>query len=201
MLMRILCILSLVFCLTASGCATLGFVDRRSQEDIQRSKASIAHLNEQMKDLNKELDALKAELQQLKKAEQEEAVDEEAAGPVKEQEVAPIAEDDIKKTPVGKPAVPQKEPNLKALKLKVLSGNGKLPLARNMSKKLIGMGYKIADMDIAPRADFKVNTVYFAPEYQKAAETLAAGLGGNAITKPMTWPSVFHIIVVAAPQR
>jgi len=61
------------------------------------------------------------------------------------------------------------------------------------------MGYKIEDIGLASRMDFKVNTIYFAPEYQNEAENLAARLGGETISKPMTWPSVFHIILVAVP--
>jgi hypothetical protein len=83
--------------------------------------------------------------------------------------------------------------------MKVLSGNGRLSVARDMSTKIIRMGYKIEDIGLASRTDYKANTIYFAPEYRKEAEGLATSLGGEAITKPITWTSVFHIIVVAVP--
>lgn len=68
-----------------------------------------------------------------------------------------------------------------------------------MNRWQLSMGYKIEDIGLASRMDFKVNTIYFAPEYQNEAENLAARLGGETISKPMTWPSVFHIILVAVP--
>jgi len=207
MYIRALCIFTLVFCLTTSGCSTLGFFDKSSKDDVERSKASIAHLNDQLADLNKELDALKKEVQELKEEaqmEEEEAGTEEGsltgqAGTVTEkqiQEEVIESKTEKKKTTEEQPAIQGKEVDLKTLKVKVLSGNGKLSSAREMSKKLIRMGYKIEDIDLAPRKDFTVNTIYFASNYQKEAQHLAARLGGKTISKPMTWSSNFHIIVV-----
>jgi hypothetical protein len=105
----------------------------------------------------------------------------------------------LKKMTSDKPAVQGKEIDVKTLKVKVLSGNGKLSTARDMSKKLEGMGYKVEDVGISPRADFKENVIYYAAGYQKEAERLAARLGNKTISKPLSWSSVFHIIVVAAP--
>ncbi|NTW17808.1 MAG: LytR C-terminal domain-containing protein, partial [Syntrophaceae bacterium] len=98
-----------------------------------------------------------------------------------------------------KSIVSQKEITLKALRMKVLSGNGKLSTARDMSTKVAKMGYKSEDIGLASRADYKATTIYYAPEYRMEAEKLAARLGGETISKIMTWPSVFHIILVAVP--
>ncbi|MEN6321207.1 MAG: LytR C-terminal domain-containing protein [Syntrophaceae bacterium] len=105
----------------------------------------------------------------------------------------------LKKMTSEKLAVQGKEVDIKALKVKVLGGNGKLSTARDMSKKLEGMGYKVEDVGISPRTDFKANTIYYAAKYQKEAEHLAARLGNKTMSKPLSWSSVFHIIVVAAP--
>ncbi len=208
MYMRALYIFTLVFCLMTSGCSTLGFFDKSSKDDLERSKASIAHLNDQLADLNKELVALKKEVQQLKEEAQKE---EEEAGieensltgqtgtekQIQEELIENKAEQ--KKTTQEQTAFQRKEIDLKTLKVKVLSGNGKLSSARDMSKKLIRMGYKIGDIDLGPRKDFMVNTIYFAPDYQKDAQQLAARLGGNTVCKPLTWNSIYNIIVVAVP--
>ena len=203
-------IFTLMFCLTISGCSTLGFFDKNSKDDLERSKASIAHLNDQLVDLNKELNALKKEVQQLKEEAQKE---EEAAGTkegaltgqtgtdaekqIQEEVIESKAEKG--KTSETQPAIQGKEIDIKTLKVKVLSGNGKLSSARDMSKKLIRMGYKVADIELGPRKDFTVNTIYFASNYQKEAQQLAARLGGKTICKPLTWNSIFNIIVVAVP--
>lgn len=191
---RMVYIFTLVFCLATSGCTALNSFDKGSKEDIERSKASIAHLNEQIAALNKEVKTLKTELQQIKEDEQEEAGEDSLNN-----QTDAVKEETIKKALDAKRVSLKKEATIKPLKIKVLSGNGKLSVARGMSKKLTGMGYKIEDIGVASRKDFKTNTIYFAAEYQKEAESLSAKLGDTATSKPMTWPSVFHIIVVAVP--
>jgi hypothetical protein len=193
-----------------SGCSTLGFFDKSSKDDLERSKASIAHLNDQLADLNKELDTLKKEVQQLKeeaqKGEDEGGVEEDSltgqTGTVTEkqiQEEVIESKAEKKKTTEEQPAIQGKAIDIKTLKVKVLSGNGKLSSAREMSKKLIRMGYKVADIDLGPRKDFTINTIYFASDYQKEARLLAARLGSKTVCKPLTWNSIFNIIVVAVP--
>ena len=223
MYMRILCIFALVFCLTTSGCVSPRYSDRSAREELRKSKASIDQINEQMSALNKELEALKKELQQIKEVKQKEeakAITEEESltdqeAPVKEkseavsvpepekkkqiQEVDISKKDETTKTPDKKPALQRKLIDLKTFKIKVLSGNGKLVPARDMSKKLIGMGYKIEDIGIAARTDFRENTIYYASDYKKEAEQLEARLGGDTVSRPLTWTSVYHIIVVAVP--
>jgi TolA-binding protein len=205
---RALYIFTLVFCLVISGCSTLGFFDKSSKDDLERSKASIAHLNDQLVDLNKELNTLKKEVQQLKEeAQKEEEEMEEGSltgqtGTVAEkqiQEEVIESKTEKKKTTEGQPAIEGKEIDIKTLKVKVLSGNGKLSSAREMSKKLIRMGYKVSDIELGPRKDFTVNTIYFASNYQKEAQQLAVRLGGKTVCKPLTWNSIFNIIVVAVP--
>jgi hypothetical protein len=61
------------------------------------------------------------------------------------------------------------------------------------------MGYRVEDIGTATRTDYEVNTIYFASDYKTEGQRLAARLGGKTIAKPLTWSSVFHIIVVAVP--
>ena len=214
MYIRIICIITLVFCLATSGCAGLDS-GRNTTEELQRSKASIAQLNEQVASVNKELTLLKSEVQKMKEAEaakKESSVAGET-GTSKEKDAA-VAEmgkkaqvkevdiskkDEIKKSADEKQSMEGKESSLKDLKVKVLSGNGKLPTARLMSKRLISMGYRVEDIGTATRTDYTVNTIYFNSGYKTEAQRLAAQLGGKTIAKPLTWSSVFHIIVVAVP--
>jgi hypothetical protein len=212
--MRALCVFTLVFCLAISGCAGLD-LSGKNTEELQRSKASIAQLNEQIASVNKELTLLKSEVQKMKEVEasakasstagetgasrEKEAAVSETGKKEQVKEVDISKRDEMKKPADEKPAVQGKEISLKNLKVKVLSGNGKLPTARQMSKRLIGMGYRVADIGTASRADYTANTIYFAPDYKAEAQRLAARLGGKTIAKPLTWSSVFHIIVVAVP--
>lgn len=219
MFARMLCIVTLIFCLTISGCLSSKYSDRTAGDEVRKSKASIDALNEQMAALNKEIEALKKELQQLKEEKQTEKADTEEVSSIghtatpEEKVIASVPEpekkdkiqeidivkEEIKKAPEEKPVVSQKEITLKAFRMKVLSGNGKLSTARDMSTKISKMGYRIEDIGLASRADFKATTIYYAPEYRMEAEKLAARLGGETISKIMTWPSVFHIILVAVP--
>jgi hypothetical protein len=215
MYMRTLCIFTLVFCLATSGCTALDYSGRNTTEELQRSKASIAQLNEQMASVNKDLTLLKSQVQKMKEAEaatkdgsvagetgapkEKEAAVSEAGKKEQVKEVDISKRDEMKKSADEKQAVEGKETSLKRLKIKVLSGNGKLPTARQMSKKLIGMGYRVEDIGTANRADYAVNTIYFASDYKTEAQQMAARLGDKTIAKPLTWSSVYHIIVVAVP--
>jgi hypothetical protein len=93
-------------------------------------------------------------------------------------------------------ATSKKGIELKGLRVKVLSGNGKMSSARAMSEKLKKLGYKIENTGLAPRSDFDVITIYFARNYKSEAQHMATQLGGDAIVKPLTWSSDFHLIVV-----
>jgi phenylalanyl-tRNA synthetase alpha subunit len=202
MYIRALCVFTLVFCLATLGCTALDMPGKNTTEELQRSKASIAQLNEQVAAVNKELTLLKSEVQKMKEAEAA-TKDSSVAGETgKKEEVKEVdisKRDEMSKSADQKQAVEGKETSLKNLKVKVLSGNGKLPTARQMSKILIKMGYRVADIGTASRTDYTVNTIYFAPDYKTEAQRLAARLGGKTIAKPLTWSSVFHIIVVAVP--
>jgi hypothetical protein len=93
------------------------------------------------------------------------------------------------------------EKDIGEVKIKTLSGNGDLHSAREMAKKLRKMGYKITAIDFAPRSNFVRNTVYYAPEFQNEARRLVSRLGGNTIVKPLTWSSIFDLIVVTGQKQ
>ena len=81
-------------------------------------------------------------------------------------------------------------------KIKVLSGDGNLNSAREMESRLEKMGYRVRAIDLAPYASFSGNTVYFAPGFHGAAKALVSSLDGKAILKPLSWPSIFDLIIV-----
>jgi len=80
--------------------------------------------------------------------------------------------------------------------IKVLSGDGDLNSAMKMEKKLRNMDYNIILIDYAPRSNFLRNTVFFARKFQKEGKQLAFSLGDNTIAKPLSWYSIFDLIVV-----
>ena len=100
-------------------------------------------------------------------------------------------EADIKESPAA-----GKSAGLKSIRMKVLSGEGKIDSAKRMAKRLTAMGYKVETVGMAESADYPANTVYFTAKYKKEAKALASRLGKETIVKPLTWKSVFSIIVV-----
>ena len=91
-------------------------------------------------------------------------------------------------------SVPEKD--IRKIKIKVLSGDGDYSSAKKMEKKLRDMGYEIKLIDKSPRSNFLQNTVYFASKFQNEAKQLASRLGGKTIFKPLTWSSIYDLIVV-----
>jgi regulator of replication initiation timing len=80
--------------------------------------------------------------------------------------------------------------------IKVLSGDGDLNSAMEMAKKLRNMGYNIKLIDYAPRSNFLRNIVFFSPKFQKKGKQLVFRIGGNTVSKPLIWYSIFDLIVV-----
>jgi predicted nucleic acid-binding Zn-ribbon protein len=85
--------------------------------------------------------------------------------------------------------------DIPTVRMKVLSGDGDLNSAKEMAKKLRTMGYEIELIHYAPRSNFLQNKVYSTPKFQDEAKRIVVELGGNTIYKPLSWPSIFDIIV------
>jgi DNA repair exonuclease SbcCD ATPase subunit len=129
-------------------------------------------------------------------------------GPAKETGAAQMRKEPLKQDKAGKgtkqlarqePAE-TKTPERKAVRIKVLTGDGNIASARNLSKKLGKMGYRVKLIDRAPRSDFDAIVVYYGGDHRTAAEGMAKKLGGGAVTKPLTWSSEFDIIIVTGRQ-
>jgi hypothetical protein len=82
------------------------------------------------------------------------------------------------------------------LRIKVLSGTGRLSSAHALRDSLVKFGYRVERVDMAPRSNFTESIVYYLAGLRPQAEELAARMGGRASVKPLSWKSVFDMIVV-----
>jgi hypothetical protein len=94
----------------------------------------------------------------------------------------------------------KKTPGQKALKIKVLAGDGDIASARGLSQRLGKMGYRVKLIDKAPRSDFDTTIVFYGKDHRAAGEAMAKQLGSGTATRPLTWSSDFDIIVVTGRQ-
>lgn len=81
-------------------------------------------------------------------------------------------------------------------KIKVLSGSGAIVSALAMAKRLESMGYNVANTGMAPTTEFPNYKVFYSKNNAAQAKRLAGQIGSNAVTAPLTWKSVYDIIVV-----
>ncbi|MBN1850908.1 MAG: LytR C-terminal domain-containing protein [Deltaproteobacteria bacterium] len=159
-------------------------IDRLQEENNRirdENKTAIAQIKAQNETLEEEIERLKKEKININK----------------EENIAISNKVDINgKSTVSSSDLSKLSKNTQKVSIKVLAGDGSLVSARNMSKELADLGYKIDSIGSAPRSDFQTTTVYFEPLFQNEAKALALRLGTNIIIKPLTWPSIFDIIVV-----
>ncbi len=88
----------------------------------------------------------------------------------------------------------------KSLRIKILAGSGQLSKARAISGRLLALGYKVEKVDRAPRP-YTHTTVYYSTNSENEAKAIAKKIGAD--TKPISWSSVFNIIVAVGkpPQQ
>jgi hypothetical protein len=209
MLRRSVCLIALLAFVTAlAGCVVTqdSYVKKEDEAntlaktvaDLDQKNKEIAARNEQLQAENNDLKtqaAVKDDLlqkkseeiakQDAKQAEMVNEMDRMKAQLAKSREVAVV------ESPAAK-----KQAGLKSIRIKVLSGDGKIDSARQMAKRVTAMGYKVENVGMADNSDYPASTIYFAPKYNQEAKTLAKKLGKETITKPLSWKSVFNIIVV-----
>jgi peptidoglycan hydrolase CwlO-like protein len=210
---RVLAALVVILCMALSGCAAMrnwnGSLDRDIQKlkddneaykrSLQDKDGQIDRLNKQLSTMSREIETLKTEGQQapivmqkaIPKAEGGEAVLKDQVSALKDKTTA------VEEKAAARTAVAEMGAGAKALRLKVLSGNGKISSAQAMSKKLKALGYRVEDTGLASRTNYRVHTVYYAAGYKSQAQRIAAQLGSGTVSSPLTWPSVFNVIVVA----
>lgn len=203
---RLLILLSGV-CVLLFGCGTLKEKYGGSKQDTKKQNMSKEQMRKELETLRSENQQLKLEnnllLNENKKiSEIKEQLttlreENERLGNEKKSLETKIAWKNVEKEELEKKlSVSKGDGDTGNLKIKVLAGDGDLVSAQNMANRLNQMGYRIKIIDRAPRATFVQNTVYYTQASKEAAEALAARLGDEAVLKPLTWPSVFDIIVV-----
>jgi vacuolar-type H+-ATPase subunit I/STV1 len=200
-----------------SGCAALRYFDGSSDEQIRGFNMSKGELREEVESLQSDnkilLDVLDRKQARLDEYEEKdkaniqaisegqaliESLEKEKNTLLEENERLKSAALVKEETPVEKQVdKPAPTAAVKKLRIKVLAGSGELSAARKLSKKLTQLGYKVERMDVAPKAKFKSDTVFFARDRQKEARELAGRLGGGTVIKPLTWSSIFDVIIVA----
>ena len=209
MLCRSLCLAALmVFVMALSGCMVTKSAYVQKEEEANTLAKTVSDLDQRNKEITAQSEKLQAENSDLKKqatvkddllqkkSEEIARQDAKQAAMVNEVErmkaqQAKSGAADIKERPAA-----GKSAGLKSIRMKVLSGEGKIDSAKRMAKRLTTMGYKVETVGMAESADYPANTVYFTAKYKKEAKTLASRLGKDTIVKPLTWKSVFSIIVV-----
>jgi septal ring factor EnvC (AmiA/AmiB activator) len=206
---RSLCLAALmVFVMALSGCMVTKSAYVQKEEEANALTKTVSDLDQKNKELTARSEKLQAENSDLKKqlaakddllqkrSEDIARQDAKQAAMVNEvdrmkAQQAKSREADIKESPAA-----GKSAGLKSIRMKVLSGDGKIDSAKRMAKRLTAMGYKVETVGMAESTDYPANTVYFTAKYKKEAKTLASRLGKDTIVKPLTWKSVFSIIVV-----
>jgi septal ring factor EnvC (AmiA/AmiB activator) len=209
MLRRSLCLIALLAFVTAlAGCLVTQDTYVKKQDEANTLAKNVAELDQKNKEIEAQNERLQAEnidlekqvavkdallqknteeiaKQEAKQAEMVNEMDRMKAQLAKSREVA-----------IEEGTAAKKQADLKSLRIKVLSGDGKIDSARQMAKRISSMGYKVESVEMADHSDYPVIIVYFAPKYKKEAKTLAAKLGKKTVVKPLYWKSVFNLIVV-----
>jgi cell division protein FtsB len=206
---RSLCLAALmVLVMALSGCMVTKSAYVQKEEEANTLAKTVSDLDQRNKEITAQSEKLQAENSDLKKQaavkddllqkKPEEIARQDAKQAAMVNEVermkaqqAKSGAADIKESPAA-----GKSAGLKSIRMKVLSGEGKIDSAKRMAKRLTAMGYKVESVAMAENADYPANTVYFTEKYKKEAKALASRLGKNTIVKPLTWKSVFNIIVV-----
>jgi len=196
--------------LVLSGCMVEKSVYQKKVDEADSLSKEVVALQQHNKTLAEENEQLKQQVQKLSTKTQEPGgtVESEAMAVPSEKEAPKVEEEKIMAPPKEKVAethqvapaqtVPEKkDTGLKSIRLKVLSGNGKMSSAKKMTQKLTKLGYKVEVVGMATTPDYVTDTVYYKSGFEKKAADVARKLGGRTITKPISWSSVFDIIVVA----
>jgi DNA mismatch repair ATPase MutS len=190
------------------GCGALGFFKGDSKEGVKETEAGkeqvakeVTRLRMENINLKKKVDILKKKNEEIRKENLREIAKVEVKSGALNEELMKLREENqkiVNENRLLKERLQRftQKKDLRELKIKVLSGDGNLSSAKRMAKRLMGMDYEIRLIGFAPRSNFKKNTVYFAPKFEKEGRSLVSSLGANTVLKPLTWSSIFDLIVV-----
>jgi len=205
---RSLCLASLmVLVLALSGCMVTKSAYEQKEQEADTLAKTVADLDRKNKDLTARTEKLQAENDELKKqlAAKDDLLQLKSEEIAKQdaRQAAMVDEVERMKAQQARSAAEEaqggaagRKAGLKSIRRKVLSGDGRIDSARRMAKRLTAMGYRVESVGMAESSDYPANTVYFAAKYKPEAKALAAKIGKDTIVKPLTWKSVFGLIVV-----
>ncbi len=198
------------FALVLSGCMVERSVYQKKVDEADSLSKEVVSLQQHNKTLAEENEQLKQQVQKLSTEKQEPggtaesaalaAPSEKEAPKVTEEKITEPPKEKVSEPPQVAPAqtVPEKkDTGLKSIRIKVLSGNGKMSSAKKMAQRLTKLGYRVEVVGMATTPDYATDTVYYKSGFEKKAADMGKKLAGKTITKPLTWSSIFDIIVVA----
>ena len=168
--------------------------EKRVRRQKERERRLAAEREEKERQQQETISSLLPEKIAQAKRDQEIARSIKEAGRVEESQSEITPEGEETETLSSESAEPQKD--IRKLEIKVLSGDGDLNSAKEMANKLTMLGYKVRLIHHAPRSTFLRNTVFFAPEFENEGKRLVSELGNNTRLKPLTWHSIFDLVVV-----
>ena len=117
------------------------------------------------------------------------------AGSPKPRGPKPAASAPVKPAPPPVDAFEIIRSELSDLKIFVLYGNDDPESAQRLMSDLFHMGYIVDRIGAAEKRHDKT-TVYYIPEMQAHAKSLATKIGHGTVAKPVSWKTKFHLIVV-----
>jgi vacuolar-type H+-ATPase subunit I/STV1 len=209
MLRRSLCLIALLALVTVlAGCFVTQDSYVKKEDEANTLSKTVAELDQKNKMLATQNEKLQAENNDLakqaavkddllqKKSEEIAKQDAKQAEMVNEMDRMKAQLSKSREVAIVEGPAAKNQAGLKSIRLKVLSGDGKIDSARRMAKRITSMGYLVENVGMADNSDYPTSTVYFAPKYNKEAKALAKKLGKETITKPLSWKSAFNIIVV-----
>ena len=159
---------------------------QRLKEDNQKLRGQVNRLNKQT-EKSKQLGALAGKLKEENKQAQTDKRD-------LERKLSRLEEE--KKALETKLTDLEMRKDQSKMNVSVLSGDGEIKSALETSSLLRQLGYQVKRVGLAPRPSFKKHTVFYTKSYKPAADDLVKILGKQARSKPLTWSSVYDIIVV-----
>ena len=183
---------------TLQGCATMEKLDGSTEDELAKFKMDKNQMWKELKLCRNENRALRNQVSLPKQENQRIADLEEQIRELEKENERLINEKTELEEKLFAPEVkePEQQKDVRKLKIKVLSGDGKIGSAKQMAEKLTEMGYRVSSVALAPRSTFNQTIVYFAPAVKNEADSLATQLGSSTISKPLSWSSEFDLIVV-----
>jgi chromosome segregation ATPase len=181
-----------VFIFVFGGCTAFEYLDGSSEEEIKKHRMTRTDLERELKDTEMENVYLKERVDVLEKDNERIRAENEKAPAILKSKTM----EKKKETEQDEKTDAQAVTDIGKLKIKVLSGDGNIKSAKKMASRLKKMGYDVKRVDFAPKSTFSKNTLFFAKGIRKQAEALSRSLGGSTVIKPLSWYSIFDIIVV-----